>query len=79
MRTSSSKLPKHAAHEEVERFYEQLERSLLQAGFLNPRSPKKLMARLRRLFGRTQLEQEEVSILRGVIKTLSTPKLKHPR
>jgi tRNA C32,U32 (ribose-2'-O)-methylase TrmJ len=32
------------------------------------------MARLRRLFGRTQLEQEEINILRGVIKTLATPK-----
>ena len=38
--------------------------------------PAKLMARLRRLFGRTQLEQEEVNILRGVIKTLATPKPK---
>ena len=74
VRSSSEKLPEHATHEEIERFYEQLERSLLQAGFLNPRNPKKLMARLRRLFGRTQLEQEEVNILRGVIKTLAQPK-----
>src|SRR5689334_21629 len=70
----SGKLPEHATHEEIELFYEQLERSLLKAGFLNPRNPKKLMARLRRLFGRTQLEQEEVNILHGVIKTLATPK-----
>jgi tRNA C32,U32 (ribose-2'-O)-methylase TrmJ len=32
------------------------------------------MERLRRLFGRTQLEQEEINILRGVIKTLAEPK-----
>ena len=76
VRVSSGKPPEHATHEEIERFYEQLERSLLEAGFLNPRNPKKLMARLRRLFGRTQLEQEEVNILRGVIKTLATPKPK---
>lgn len=76
VRNSSGKPPEHATHEEIERFYEQLERSLLEAGFLNPRSPKKLMARLRRLFGRTQLEQEEVNILHGVIKTLATPKPK---
>lgn len=74
VRHSSGKLPEHATHEEIERFYEHLERSLLAAGFLNPRSPKKLMARLRRLFGRAQLEQEEVNILRGVIKTLAVPK-----
>jgi tRNA/rRNA methyltransferase len=70
----SGKRPEHATHEEIELFYEQLESSLLKAGFLNPRNPKKLMARLRRLFGRTQLEQEEVNILHGVIKTLATPK-----
>jgi len=33
-----------------------------------------LMSRLRRLFNRAQLEQEEVNILRGVIKTLVSPK-----
>ena len=76
VRKSSGKPPEHATYEEVERFYEHLEKSLLAAGFLNPRNPKKLMARLRRLFGRTQLEQEEVNILRGVIKTLATPKRK---
>ena len=79
VRNSSGKPPEHATHEEIERFYEQLERSLLEAGFLNPRNPKKLMARLRRLFGRTQLEQEEINILRGVIKTLVTPKSRRSR
>ena len=76
VRNRSGKEPAHATHEEIERFYVHLERSLLEAGFLNPRNPKKLMARLRRLFGRTQLEQEEVNILHGVIKTLATPKSK---
>ena len=36
VRSSSGKPPEHATHEEIERFYEQLERSLLAAGFLNP-------------------------------------------
>jgi len=76
VRNRSGKEPEHATHEEIERFYVHLERSLLEAGFLNPRNPKKLMARLRRLFGRTQLEQEEINILHGVIKTLATPKSK---
>jgi len=76
VRHSKGAPPERATHEEVELFYEQLERRLLAAGFLNPRSPKQLMARLRRLFGRTQLEQEEVNILHGVIKTLAIPKSK---
>ena len=54
-----------ASFEELERFYEHLERTLLETGFLNPGYNKKLMPRLRRLFGRSQLEKEEISILRG--------------
>src|SRR6185503_4766439 len=50
VRNRSGKPPEHATFEEIERFYEHLEKSLLAAGFLNPRNPKKLMARLRRLF-----------------------------
>jgi tRNA/rRNA methyltransferase len=63
----------------VERFYEHLEQVMLDGGFLNPSHPKKLMPRLRRLFGRAHLEKEEVNILRGVIKALSTPKKGRPR
>ena len=68
-----------ANHEEIERFYEQLERAMVENGFLNPEHPKKLLPRMRRLFGRAQLEKEEVNILRGVIKALATPKPKRLR
>jgi tRNA/rRNA methyltransferase len=61
-----------ASFEELERFYEHLERTLLETGFLNPGYNKKLMPRLRRLFGRSQLEKEEISILRGMLKSLFT-------
>jgi tRNA/rRNA methyltransferase len=67
-----------ATHEDLERFYEHLERAMLERGFLNPEHPKKLMPRLRRLFNRAQLEQDEVHILRGVIKALIQPK-KRPK
>lgn len=63
-----------AAHEQVERFYADLEKAMIETGFLNPAHPKKLMPRLRRLFGRAQLEQEEVNILRGVLKALAQGK-----
>ena len=63
-----------ASYEELESFYAHLERTMLETGFLNPTYNKKLMPRLRRLFGRTQLEKEEVSILRGLLKTLVHPK-----
>lgn len=55
-----------AAHEQVEALFAHLERALVRIGFLDPKHPKKLMPRLRRLFSRTRLEVEEVELLRGV-------------
>ena len=58
-----------ARHEDVENLYAHLEQSLLASGFLKPTNPKRLVPRLRRLFGRAGLEQEEVNILRGMLKS----------
>jgi tRNA/rRNA methyltransferase len=58
--------PRHATQAQVEALFEHLERALVGIGFLDPRHPKKLMPRLRRLFARARLEDEEVAILRGV-------------
>jgi tRNA (cytidine32/uridine32-2'-O)-methyltransferase len=59
-----------ATIEDLERFYEHLERALTAAGFLNPANPRHLMMRLRRLFSRALLEEKEVRILRGVLSAL---------
>lgn len=58
-----------ARHEDVENFYLHLEQSLLASGFLDPANPRRLLPRLRRLFGRAGLEQEEVNILRGMLNS----------
>jgi TrmH family RNA methyltransferase len=52
---------------DVERFYGHMEAALAELEFLNPGSPGKLMLKLRRLFARTRLAQEEVNILRGIL------------
>lgn len=52
--------------EQREQFFAHLQEALIAIGFLNPEYPKKLMQRLRRLFARTELEQEEINILRGI-------------
>ncbi|RQV02531.1 RNA methyltransferase [Burkholderia cenocepacia] len=57
-----------AQSDEIERMYVHLENALIALDFLDPRNPKKLMPRLRRLFARTSLEREEVNILRGIAK-----------
>lgn len=70
---------KFATHENVERFFEHLERALITIGFLNPDHPKRLMPRLRRLFVRADLEQEEVDILRGILRSAETFERTPPR
>ena len=47
-----------------------LEEALIGIGFLDPASPKKLMARLNQLFNRADLSIEEIHILRGVAKAM---------
>ena len=52
----------------MERLFEHLEQALLDIRFLNPRQPKRLMARLRRLFNRARPDLNEYNILRGILK-----------
>lgn len=56
-----------ATHEEVQRFYEHLERVLVETRFLDPDNPRLLMRRLNRLFNRVALTRNEVNILRGIL------------
>lgn len=51
---------------EIEGMFAHLEQALVALDFLDPDNPKKLMPRLKRLLARTQLEREEVNILRGI-------------
>lgn len=60
-----------ATRDEVEGFFGQLERAMVDSGFMNPAQPKRLVPKLRRLFGRTGLEKDEVNILRGLLTALS--------
>ncbi len=55
-----------ASAEQIEGMFRHLEQALVDIEFLDPDNPRKLMPRLRRLFARTQLETEEVNILRGI-------------
>lgn len=56
-----------ATHDEVEALYAHAQRTLADMRFLNPAHPRRLLVRLRRLFGRAALEREEVNILRGIL------------
>lgn len=60
-----------ASASETEGFFEHLEQTLLDIRFLDPKHPKLLMNRLRRLFARTNLEKKEVNILRGILSAVA--------
>jgi tRNA C32,U32 (ribose-2'-O)-methylase TrmJ len=51
----------------MERFYAHLEAVLEEIDFRDRTGEGHLMARLRRLFSRTVLDQNEVNILRGIL------------
>lgn len=55
---------------QIEGMYGHLEEALIAIDFLDAGNPKKLMPRLKRLFARTQLETEEVNILRGIARQI---------
>ncbi len=55
---------------QVDGMYAHLEQALVAIDFLDADNPKKLMPRLKRLFARTQLETEEVNILRGIARQI---------
>ena len=61
--------PRFAAstHDEIESLHAHAARTLADLRFLDPKRPRFLMPRLRRLFGRAGLEREEVNILRGIL------------
>jgi tRNA/rRNA methyltransferase len=55
-----------AASEAVEAFLTHWEAALVATEFLDPQHPKKLMPRMRHLFGRVGMTRDEVDMLRGV-------------
>ena len=54
----------------VEGLYRHAESSLAALGTLDPARPRRLMARLRHLFGRTSLTAAEVDLLRGICRDI---------
>ncbi len=56
-----------ARHEQVEGFFSHLEKTLFEIGFFTTQNPTRMMQRLRRLYARARLEQDEINILRGML------------
>jgi len=67
---ASMESPKRSAQlaqaEQLERMFEHMEKTLLRIGFLDSNNPKRIMRALRRLFGRSQMDEREVRIFQGI-------------
>jgi TrmH family RNA methyltransferase len=67
---SSMVIQKHpvqlAKAEQLERMFEHMERTLSDIEFLDSKNPKRIMRVLKRLLGRSELEEREVQILQGM-------------
>lgn len=55
-----------ARFEHLERMFLHMEKTLARIGFLDPEHPEKIATVLRRILGRSQLDEREVRILQGV-------------
>lgn len=62
--------PEYPSGENLERFYQHLEATLLETHFIVPQHPGQVMAKLRRLFTRARPEVNELNILRGILASV---------
>lgn len=59
-----------ASNEDVERFIRHLEQTLVKLEFHDPKKPRMLINRLRRLFQRAHMDAMEVNIMRGIMTAI---------
>ena len=62
-----------ATVEQFEALIARFEKVLGETGFINPDQPGQTVTRLKRLFGRTQLDETEVGILHGLLTHIERP------
>jgi tRNA/rRNA methyltransferase len=55
-----------ASSDHLERMFEHMERTLLAIEFLDAKQPERIMRVLRKIFGRSQMDEREVQVLQGI-------------
>lgn len=63
--------------EDLTRFYQHLEKVLLNIGFIRAAHPGQVMNKLRRLFNRARPESQELNILRGILSAIENPDIRN--
>ncbi|MCF2856921.1 tRNA (cytosine(32)/uridine(32)-2'-O)-methyltransferase TrmJ [Pseudoalteromonas sp. SMS1] len=62
---------KYPTSEQMELFYEHLESTLSETGFIVKQHPGMVMTKLKRLFNRARPEDQELNILRGILSSVN--------
>lgn len=60
----------YPSSEQMELFYQHLEKTLSDTGFIIKQHPGQVMTKLRRLFNRARPEEQELNILRGILTSI---------
>ncbi len=66
---AKEKVP-YISQDKIELFYEHLEECMIEIGYHDVNYPRRLMHRMRRLFNRSQLDESELNILRGLLSAI---------
>ena len=69
----------NAPLEALEGYYQDLEALLLEIGYLHPHTAAVKMEKFRRLYGKANLQSEEVAMLRGILRQVRWAKGDRPR
>ena len=59
-----------APADELEKFYQHLQRTLLEIDFLDDTNRERMMFSLRQLFGRSRMDRRDLKILRGILSQM---------
>ena len=61
---------KLAGNQQLESMFQHMKQSLVNIGYLNPQNPDHILRSFRRIFGRAELSEREVRILRGLFNQI---------
>lgn len=64
---------------DLHNFYDHLQRTLIDVGFLDPANPRQLVRRMKLLFNRAQPDKTEINILRGFLTAVGDHTLRDRR
>ncbi|MFK8081751.1 MAG: RNA methyltransferase [Granulosicoccus sp.] len=66
-----------ADSEQMEHFFEHLDRVMVNTGFLNPDNPRLLRRKVRRYFESNRPSVNELSMFRGILSSTENPRRRH--